>query len=77
MSGNEIYKLEYQKMMETARFQPITILVWGPSDPGDSAPLEKVKAYQKRLKIKTHLREEFPCAGVFFKIGRASCRERV
>lgn len=66
MSGNEIYKLEYQKIKETARCQPITILVWGPGDPGDGASSEKVKAYQKRLKIKTYLREKFPSAGVFF-----------
>lgn len=66
MSGNELYKLEYQKMMVTARCQPITILVWGPGDPGVGADLEKVKAYQKRLKIKTYLRERFPSAGVFF-----------
>jgi len=66
MTGIEIYKLEYQKIKETARCQPITILVWGPGDPGDGASPEKIKAYQKRLKIKTHLRERFPSAGVFF-----------
>lgn len=63
---NKIYKLNYEKIKETARCQPITILVWGPGDPGDGAPLEKVKAYQKRLKIKNHLRKRFPSAAVFF-----------
>jgi hypothetical protein len=66
MSENEIYKLEYQKIKEIARCQPITILVWGPGDPGDSARIEKVKAYQKRLKIKAYLKERFPSARVFF-----------
>lgn len=66
MSGIELYKLEAEKIKATARCQPIIILVWGPGDPGDGAPLEKVKAYQKRVKIKAHLRERFPCAGVFF-----------
>jgi|GEM_PF-3331147 len=66
MPGNELYKLEYQKMMVTARCQPITILVWGPGNPGAGASPEKVKAYQKRLKIQTYLRERFPSANVFF-----------
>ncbi|MDP3103363.1 MAG: hypothetical protein Q8M95_02000 [Candidatus Methanoperedens sp.] len=66
MSGNKIHKLDYQRLKEIARCQPITILVWGPTDPGVGAPPDEVKAYLKRLKIKTHLKKRFPSAGVFF-----------
>jgi hypothetical protein len=59
------FKEEAEKIKENARYEPINILVWGPGDPGENASLDKRKAYEKRLKIKNHLREKFPRAEVF------------
>lgn len=49
-----------------ARLEPIKVLVWGPGDPGPTAPPEIKKAYQKRIQIKDELKKAFPRAEVFF-----------
>jgi len=60
------FKEEIQRIRDSARFEPINILVWGPGKPSGSAHPDKHKAYQKRLKIKSHLKEIFQRAEVFF-----------
>ncbi len=62
----EVYKEEAKRIRENARHEPIIILVWGPGEPSEHASPEKCKAYEKRLKMKTHLKDEFPRAEVFF-----------
>lgn len=66
MPRYEVYKEEAKRIRENAMHEPIVILVWGPGDPGENAPSDKCKAYEKRLKMKTHLKQKFPRAEVFF-----------
>lgn len=66
MSRSEVYTERANRIRENARHEPIVMLVWGPGNPGKNALPDKLKAYEKRLKIKKHLRKMFPRAEVFF-----------
>ncbi|MEI6310041.1 MAG: hypothetical protein WCP58_10420 [bacterium] len=57
---------EAREIREASHYEHLRILVWGPGDPGTSAPPEKQKAYRKRLQIKDVLRNRFPRAEVNF-----------
>jgi len=60
------FKEESQKIRMNARFEPINILVWGPGEPIGNVDPDKLKAYKKRLKIQSHLKEIFTRAEVVF-----------
>jgi hypothetical protein len=60
------YNAEADAIKRKWRNEPIKVLVWGPGNPGIGAPPDKIKAYQKRKKIKEELKVKFPCAEVYF-----------
>src|SRR5690349_16932228 len=66
MSAINRVKEDAARIRQDARFEPITILVWGPGDPGAKAPAPRRKAYKKRVQIKESLKREFPRASVHF-----------
>src|SRR5437660_9209352 len=66
MSIVDRVKEDAERIRRDSKFEPITILVWGPGDPGAGAAADKRKSYNKRLQIKDVLRKEFPRASVFF-----------
>ncbi|NLE58615.1 MAG: hypothetical protein GX616_09665 [Planctomycetes bacterium] len=66
MTTPETWQKESDEIWDLVRYQRIRILVWGPGDPGPDASEESRRAYQKRLQIRDHLREQFPRAEVHF-----------
>lgn len=66
MSRANRAKEDAERIKQNAKYEPITILIWGPGKPGRRAPLERRKAYKKRLQIKDVLKKEFPRASVHF-----------
>lgn len=66
MSGINRVKEDAARIRQDAKFEPITILVWGPGDPGLRASAARRKAYRKRVQIKESLKREFPRASVHF-----------
>lgn len=66
MSRVKRAKEDAERIKQDAKYEPITILIWGPGHPGRRAPLERRKAYNKRLQIKEALKKEFPRASVHF-----------
>jgi hypothetical protein len=66
MSAINRVKEDAARIIQDAKFEAITILVWGPGDPGSSASAKLRKAYAKRLQIKEVLKQEFPRATVHF-----------
>lgn len=66
MSRAKRAKEDAERIKQDAKYEPITILIWGPGNPGQRAPLERRKAYNKRLQIKEALIKEFPRASIHF-----------
>ena len=58
------WHLRAAQIREDARFQRLSILVWGPGDPGPTASEEKRRNYEKRLQMMQVLRERFPRADI-------------
>lgn len=66
MSAINRAKEDAARIIQDAKYEPITILVWGPGNPGARASAERRKAYAKRVQIKEVLKKEFPRASVHF-----------
>ena len=66
MSLADRVKQDAERVRQDSRYEPITILVWGPGDPGQKASTDRRDSYLKRLQIKEVLREKFPRASVYF-----------
>lgn len=64
------YKEETRKTMDLARQQELTVLVWGPGDPGKSGSPEAIEAYEKRCLIRQVLRDKFPRSEIDFSENR-------
>ena len=55
-----------RSLREEARKQDLIVLVWGPGDPGASAPAESRKFWVKRGQIRDAVQKNFPAAEVVF-----------
>ncbi len=62
----ERYREDANRIKESLKYVPIKVLVWGPGDPGPGASPEKIRAYEKRTKIKDVLDKEFSRGEVHF-----------
>lgn len=64
------YSDKIRLLRNQAKREEITVLIWGPGDPGPTGDIERQKYWTKRVQIKEVLQREFPNAEIAFSEDR-------
>lgn len=52
MSLADRVRQDAERVRQSAKYEPITILVWGPGDPGPRASAERRRSYKSEYRLR-------------------------